>query len=137
MRNRVRLISLASGLGLLLMAGGVAAGGFGIATQNGSGTGNAFAGGAAAVDDASVAWFNPAGMTLLPSGKHVSAALHVLKTSHKFQDTGSTGAFAFPGSGNGGDGGVWAFVPNASFAMDINSKWSFGLSISTLHLHTR
>ncbi len=130
MRHCVRFGSLAYGVGLLLMAGGVAAGGFGIATQNGSGTGNAFAGGAAAVDDASVAWFNPAGMTLLPSGKHVSAALHVLKTSHKFQDTGSTGAFAFPGSGNGGDAGGWAFVPNASFVMDINPQWSFGLSLN-------
>jgi long-chain fatty acid transport protein len=69
-------------------------------------------------------------MSLLPRGKQMSAALHVLKTSHKFQDTGSTGAFAFPGTGGGGDGGGWAFVPNAYFAMDINPKWSFGLALN-------
>ena len=119
-RIRIQLASVAVSGALLGLAGGAAAGGFGIATQSGSGTGNAFAGGAAAVDDASVAWFNPAGMTFLPAGKQVSGALHALKPSFKFQNAGSTGAFAAPGTGDGGDAGDWAFVPNAFFTMDIN-----------------
>lgn len=130
MKFCIRLASVAVSGALLGFAGGAAAGGFGIATQSGSGTGNAFAGGAAAVDDASVAWFNPAGMTFLPQGKQVTGALHVLKTSHKFQNAGSTGFFAAPGTGDGGDGGVWAYVPNAFFTMDINPKWSFGLALN-------
>ena len=77
-----------------------------IGTQSGSGTGNAFAGGAAAADDASVAWFNPALMTLLP-GKQVAGALHVLKPSFKFENTASTSPI---GTGEGGDGGDWAFI---------------------------
>jgi len=106
------------------------AGGFAIGTQSGSGTGNAFAGGAAAADDASVAWYNPAGMMILPGGKQVAGALHALNPSFKFQNAGSTGAFAAPGTGDGGDGGDWAFVPNAFFAMDINPKWRFGLALN-------
>jgi long-chain fatty acid transport protein len=129
-RIRIQLASVAVSGALLGFAGGAAAGGFGIATQSGSGTGNAFAGGAAAVDDASVAWFNPAGMTLLPHGKQVTAALHAIKPSFKFQNTGSTGFFAAPGSGDGGDAGDWAFVPNAFFTMDINPKWSVGLALN-------
>lgn len=115
---------------LATAAGGAAGGGFGIATQSGSGTGNANAGGAAVVEDASVAWSNPAGMTFLPRGKQVSAGLTILKTSHKFHDNGSIGAFSFPGSGDGGDGGGWAYVPNAYFTMDINPEWNFGLAIN-------
>jgi long-chain fatty acid transport protein len=111
------------------MATGVVAGGFAIGTQSGSGTGNAFAGGAAAADDASVAWFNPALMTLLP-GKQVAGALHVLKPSFKFENQGSTGAFANPGTGDGGDGGDWAYVPNGFFTWAINPNLSFGLALN-------
>ncbi len=130
MSIRVELVRALVAGALTGVAGGAVAGGFGLATQSGSGTGNAYAGGAAVVDDASVAWFNPAGMTFLPRGKQVSAGLTVLKTSHKYEDGGSTGAFSFPGTGNGGDGGVWAYVPNAYFTMDVNPKWSFGLALN-------
>lgn len=68
-------------------------------------------------------------MTLLP-GKQVAGALHVLKPSFKFQNTGSTGAFAAPGTGDGGDSGDWAFVPNAFFTMEINPKLRFGLALN-------
>jgi len=106
------------------------AGGFAIGTQSGSGTGNAFAGGAAVADDASVAWSNPAGMTALPLGMHVAGALHALKPSFKFGNTGSTGVFAAPGTGDGGDGGGWAFVPNGFFAMDISPALRFGVALN-------
>jgi long-chain fatty acid transport protein len=36
---------------------------------------------------------------------------------------------ACPG-GEGGDGGDWAYVPNAFFTMAINPKWSFGLALN-------
>jgi len=130
MNMRLKLIRALAAGALVGVAGGAAAGGFGVATQSGSGLGNAYAGGAAAVEDASVVWYNPAGMTFLPRGKQLSVGLSVLKTSHKYEDTGSTGAFSFPGSGNGGNGGVWAYVPPAYFTMDINPTWSFGLALN-------
>ena len=111
-------------------AASIFAGGFGIATQSGSGTGNAFAGGAAAADDASVAWSNPAAMMALPSGRQITGAAHFLKPSFKFSNTGSTGAFAAPGTGGGGDGGDWALVPNAFYTMDINPKLRFGIALN-------
>lgn len=106
------------------------AGGFAIGTQSGSGTGNAFAGGAAAADDASAAWSNPAAMTSLPAGKQVTFALHALKPSFKFGNTASTGFFAAPGTGDGGDGGDWAFVPNGFFTMDITPALRLGLALN-------
>lgn len=124
-----KLASVAVAAALGGAGAGAIAGGFAIGTQSGSGTGNAFAGGAAAADDASVAWFNPALMPLIP-GKQVAGALHALKPSFKFTNQGSTGAFAAPGTGDGGDGGDWAYVPNAFFTMAINPNWSFGLALN-------
>ncbi len=122
--KKVTTIAVAAALGGL--TSGAIAGGFAIGTQSGSGTGNAFAGGAAAADDASVAWFNPAAMTLIP-GTQVSGALHVLKPSFKFQNTTSTSPI---GTGEGGDGGDWAFVPNGFFTMAINPNLSFGVALN-------
>ena len=129
MKNPKKLVSFAVAAALAGLASSAVAGGFAIGTQSGSGTGNAFAGGAAAADDASVAWFNPAAMTLIP-GTQIAGALHALKPSFKFQNQGSTGAFAAPGTGDGGDGGDWAFVPNGFMTMAINPKLSFGLALN-------
>ncbi|MBI4190838.1 MAG: outer membrane protein transport protein [Betaproteobacteria bacterium] len=127
---RIKLSAIAVGATLAALASSATAGGFGIGTQAGSGTGNAFSGGAAAADDASVAWYNPAGMTLLPAGKQVTLAGHLLKPSFKYQDQGSTGAFAAPGTGNGGDGGDWALVPNGFFTMEVNPQLRFGVALN-------
>jgi len=137
MASTVRKLSIPLAVTTALggMASSVIAGGFAIGTQSGSGTGNAFAGGAAAADDASVAWFNPAAMTLIP-GKQIAGALNVLKPSFKFENRGSTAAFScvspFPAcpGGEGGDGGDWAVVPNAFFTMAFNPKLSFGLALN-------
>lgn len=125
-----KLASVAVAAALGGMASGAAAGGFAIGTQSGSGTGNAFAGGAAAADDASVAWYNPALMTLLPGKSNFAVAAHALKPSFKFENQSSTGAFAAPGTGEGGDGGGWAFVPNAFLTTAINPSVSLGLAIN-------
>jgi long-chain fatty acid transport protein len=126
---RIRLPALAVGVALAALASSATAGGFAIGTQSGSGTGNAFSGGAAVADDASVAWSNPAGMSLLPSGKQVTFAGHLLKPSFKFQDQGSTIPLAL-GAGNGGDGGDWALVPNGFFTMEVNPQVRFGVALN-------
>lgn len=126
-----KVVALAVGAALGGVAGGALASGFAIDTQSGSGTGNAFAGGAAAADDASVAWFNPALMTLLP-GKQVAGAVNAVQPSFKFSNTASTGAFASPpaSSSDGGDGGSWAVIPSAFFTMAIDPKWSVGMAFN-------
>ncbi len=120
------LVALAVTTAFTGLASNAIAGGFAIGTQSGSGTGNAFAGGAAAADDGSVAWYNPALMTLLP-GIQVGGTLHLLKPSFKFQNAGSTSP---AGTGEGGDGGDWAYVPNAFFTMALNQNLSFGLALN-------
>ena len=118
------------GAALAALAPHALAGGFALGTQSGSGTGNAFAGGAAAVEDAGVAWHNPAGMASLPAGSHASATLHALRPSFRFEDRGSSGAFAAPGTGDGGDGGDWALVPALAFVTDLAPRWRVGLALN-------
>src|SRR5688572_22960506 len=122
--------AVAVGAAMGALASSACAGGFAIGTQSGSGTGNAFAGGAAVADDASVVWSNPAGMALLPPGKQLTGALHVLKPSFKFRNEGSTGVYAAPGTGDGGDGGDWAFVPNGFFTMELNPRVRLGVALN-------
>lgn len=126
---KIKWSAMAVTLAVSAMASTAMAGGFGIGTQSGSGTGNAFAGGAAVADDASVAWSNPAGMALLPAGKQVTVAGHLILPSFKFGDQGSTIPPAF-GSGNGGDGGDLALVPNGFFTMSIDPRLSFGIALN-------
>lgn len=123
------LMALAVGAALGGMVSSAMGSGFAIGTQSGSGTGNAFAGGAAAADDASVAWYNPAAMTLIP-GKQVAGALHIVSPSFKYTDQGSTGAFAAPGTGDGGNGGDLTFIPNGFFTWAYSPKLSFGLALN-------
>lgn len=130
MKNTIKIMMLPVFSALACMSSGAIGGGFGIATQSGSGTGNAYAGGAAVADDASVVWSNPAGMTALPSGNQFTIAGHFLKPSFKFSNGGSTGAFAAPGTGEGGDGGDWALVPNGFFTMEINPALRFGVAVN-------
>ena len=125
-----KLMTLAVAAALGGMASNAVAGGFAIGTQSGSGTGNAFAGGAAAADDASVVWYNPAAMTVLPTGNNISGALHVLKPSFKFTNTGSTGVFLGAGTGDGGDGGDWAYVPNVFYTTSFGPQWRFGVALN-------
>ena len=105
---------------------------FALAEQGVSGLGNAYAGAAAAAEDASTVWWNPAGMARLPRGKHLLLGGHVIVPSTKFPNSGSTPAAASnpARTGNGGDAGDTAFVPNLFFAMDLNPSWSAGVGIN-------
>ena len=129
--NRKNAARLAVTAALVSFAGTSAAGGFAIGVQSGSATGNALAGGAAAAEDASVIWSNPAGMIHLQQSRQLTSALHVFRPSFKFENTGSTGVFAARGPGEGGDGGDWAYVPTAFFTMPINNDLRVGVGITT------
>ncbi|MDB5809952.1 MAG: hypothetical protein JWN94_2074 [Betaproteobacteria bacterium] len=126
--NIDKRISRAAVAALGAMASTAIAGGFGIATQSGSGTGNAFAGGAASAEDASTVWYNPAGMALLPGTTNVAGSLQVLRPSFKFQNTASTLPI---GSGDGGDGGDWTYIPQGFIAHKLSDKWSVGAAFNT------
>src|SRR5882672_7094626 len=103
---------------------------FALIEQNASGLGNSYAGAAAAAEDASTIFYNPAGMSLLPGGMQVSAGLALINLSAKFSDSGSTNAPTRPLGSNGGDAGGLSAVPNVYFAMDVAPNWKVGVGVS-------
>src|SRR6266853_2070292 len=103
---------------------------FALIEQSASGLGNSYAGAAAAAEDASTIFYNPAGMSLLPGGMQVSAGLALINLSAKFSDSGSVAAGGRTLGGNGGDAGDLSAVPNAYFAMDVAPNWKAGVGVS-------
>jgi len=125
MGQRVLVMAIGSAaMGLCAQAFG---GGFAIGTQSGSGTGNAFAGGAASAEDPSTVWYNPAGMTLLTGKSNVAVSAHALKPSFKFQNSVSTLPI---GTGEGGDGGDWAVVPQLYATTALGEHWRAGFAFN-------
>jgi long-chain fatty acid transport protein len=127
-----RLLPLLIASALPFAASKAHASAFALSEQGVSGLGNAYAGAAAVAEDASTVWWNPAGMSRLPSGKHLLFGGHVIMPSTKFTNNGSTPAAASNPTrvGDGGDAGSTAFVPNVFFAMSLNPTWSFGVGIN-------
>ena len=106
---------------------------FALIEQSASGLGNSFAGAAAAAEDASTIFYNPAGMSLLPGGMQVSAGLALINLSAKFSDSGSiasTSPAPRPLGNDGGDAGGLSAVPNVYFAMDVAPNWKVGVGVS-------
>lgn len=119
------------------LAPSVWASGFALQNQTGSGNGTAFAGAAAAAEDAGTVFFNPAGMTLLGEGNNVSLAGTIIDRSIKYTDNGSTANATALGqiaplvaTGNGGDGGGTSLVPVGYWTMSLSDTLWFGLGIS-------
>jgi long-chain fatty acid transport protein len=113
-------------------ANGVAYGsGFQLMEQNASGLGNAYAGQAAAAENASTVFFNPAGMTRIP-GRQAVLAVNAIGPSAEFSNSGgSTAPLGLPSpGGNGGDAGGWSAVPNAYLSWQLAPQLWFGLGLS-------
>ena len=111
-----------------MTSGYAAAAGFQLLEQNVSGLGNAYAGSAAVAENASTIFYNPAGMTQLKD-REFSAGVAAIGPSFKFSDSGSNvGLLA--GTGNGGDAGSWAYVPNAYLSAALNKDLYVGVGIS-------
>ena len=110
---------------------------FALIEQNGSGLGNAYAGAAAAAEDASTIYFNAAGLSLLPGGKQFVFGADLVKPSAKFSDSGSLASGAGipvatalrPLGSNGGDAGSLAALPHFYFATDLAKDWKIGIGV--------
>lgn len=128
-----RILTLSVGVALAGISGVSSAAFFQLAENNASGIGNAFAGGAAIAEDASVVWYNPAGLTRL-SGSQSAVAGHFILPSTEFNKTSANlsptlGGGAISG-GNGGDAGEGAIVPNLYYTNQLNDRLFFGLGIN-------
>ena len=128
-KQEVQLCFIAAAIGVALSIGHDAsnAAGFQLFDQNASGLGYAYAGQAANPEDASVTFFNSAGMTEIRDGQFVGS-LQLVKPTTEFKDGGScapyvganvgTTACPPPGlslghslGGTGGDAGTLAALP--------------------------
>ena len=116
--------------GLFAPAGETLASGFQLQEQNASGLGNAYSGQAAAAEDASTVFWNPAGMTRIP-GRQVVGGLSLVAPSSDFNNTGSTVAtFQTSLGGNGGDGGELGAVPVGYLTWQLNPQIWLGLGLN-------
>ncbi len=127
-------------LPLIFLSSQAFSAGFAITLNSGSGMGTAYAGAAAAGEDASTVWFNPAGMSLLDDRAMVSQAAHIIVPKSNFKNKrsrvnplltgGNVDAAQAVLTGEGDDGGKAAFVPNLYYVKPINEKLRFGIGIN-------
>lgn len=107
---------------------------FAVESNGAANHGNAYAGGAAYVDDASTAYFNPAGLMNLSRTQYI-LGLHVIKVTTHFSSNNSTINPALGGGGISGpnDDGVTpaVAVPVFFYANSINKDMAFGLSVTS------
>jgi len=108
------------------------ASGFALIENSASGQGNAYAGAAAHVTDASTIFFNPAGMMRL-EGDSISIAGHFIIPESSFTNNGSVTAAGPPFFlfGPNDDGGASAFIPNFYWVKTIDEQMKFGLGVQT------
>ena len=114
--------------------------GFQISEQSGTGLGRAFAGFGVINDDLSMAFYNPAALTL-KEGTQIQASGYLIDGSSRFSDKGSSNStFVLPAgpllantptlSGGNENGATFGVVPNLYFTMDLTKKLKYGFSIT-------
>ena len=118
-------LKLIPALMLVAFSGAASASGFQLMEQNASGIGNAYAGSAAVADNASTIFFNPAGMTQLQA-REFSVGISAVDPSFTFDNKGSNVGF-LAGTGDGGNAGGWAFIPNGYLSWAINKDLYVGI----------
>ena len=125
----LRVLFLITGLVLPLVVYG---GSFLLNEQSVSGLGVAFANGAAGAEDASVLFFNPAGVVLLDQGE-LQLAMHMIIPSSEFTNEGTR--YHLPGTpfnglliagNNGGDSGVTHALPNLYLTQPVFRNTRYG-----------
>jgi long-chain fatty acid transport protein len=127
--HRTRLAAAMGAAVLSLSAGHALGAAFALQEQNASGLGHAYAGGAAAAEDVSTIFYNPAGLVRLRTTQAVVAG-NVICPSAKLHDSGSQPAALQPLGGTGGDAGSCAVVPNLYLGIPFTDKWSFGVGVN-------
>lgn len=113
-------------------AAGVAnASGFALVEQSVKQVGSAVSGGAAAAEDASTIFFNPAGMTRL-RGNQVVVAGHIISPSSKFSGSATSNPLlggASISGGDGGEAGSSALVPSFYYSHELSQRLRVGVGV--------
>jgi len=115
--------ALSASLTAMLMAGGAHAAAFALMEVDASGLGNAYAGRAAAAEDASTVFHNPAGLTHVEGRQLVIAAgMHLGSLRFRDDDPASLG--------DGGDASREVFSPSFYYAGELTPDIRFGLGVN-------
>jgi long-chain fatty acid transport protein len=108
----------------VLLPGAAAGSGFQLQEQSASGLGIAYAGMAASTQDASTAFWNPAGISQQLTNPEIAAAsLYIDPTTRFHASAGSSAP-------DGGDGGVSSLVPSLYGRAPVRSNVGVGLAIN-------
>ena len=134
--NKSNSMKMIPAMILVAFSGAAGASGFQLTEQNASGLGNAYAGQAAVAENASTIFFNPAGMTQLQA-REISGGVAAIGPSFHFEDKGSTvGAPSLggttgglTGTGEGGNAGGWAALPNGYLSWALNKDLYVGIGV--------
>ncbi len=134
----VPLVAMVTGALLVGSGTNAWASGFQLIEQNASGLGNAYAGQAAAAENASTIFYNPAGMTRIKGKSFVVGGAYVgINTT--FNNTNSRvpvlpaqppSALPVPLGSTGGNAGAWNPVPNAYLSWQVADKVWAGVGAS-------
>ncbi len=127
--RRSRSLAVACAIAIAGGASNTYASSFQLQEQSASLLGTAFSGTAAAADDASVIFYNPAGMSRLKQSE-VTVVATGINIKSEFSNDASVAAFGQPLGSEGGDAGGWNFVPSAYAAIPVNDKLAFGFGIN-------
>ena len=139
-RSAGRLLAAALTLALAALPAVVQGSGFQLFEQNASGLGNAYAGQAAGVKNASAIFFNPAALTRV-KGWNVVASIEPIDLSTTFTNTASTGPyfptptggklpFPVPLGDTGGNAGNWIPVPSGYVSGEVASRVFVGVGVN-------
>ena len=123
---------------LLTVSTTVYSAGFQISEQSGTGLGRAFAGFGVIGDDLSMAFYNPAGLTM-QKGTQIQVTGYVIDGKSRFSNEDppnnsfqsfAGGTLIIPTSGNNEDGGTTSLVLNLFFVMDFTPKLKYGFAVT-------
>lgn len=117
------------GVMLCCTSSSVFASGFSLLEQSASRLGTAFSGAAAAADDATTIFYNPAGMAKLSESQLLVFASGVLISS-EFNSRSTQPALGQPLGNEDGDAGSWNAIPSAYIAVPLNDKFAVGLGVN-------
>jgi long-chain fatty acid transport protein len=105
------------------------AAGFYIQEQSVSGLGTAYAGQTAMPRDASIIYYNPAGMTYL-EGRTGNIGVHALLPDADLDDRGSDAPLALPNGGSSDNPYDLSLVPNLHYSHQLSDQWWAGVSVT-------
>jgi long-chain fatty acid transport protein len=129
MSRRYPVVTVCVGAALCCASSNVFAAGFALLEQSASRLGTAFSGTAAAADDASTIYYNPAGMALL-DGTQTLFVVSGVDVSSKFSNRSSQAALGQPLGGGGGEAGDWNAVPSLYLTHKLNDDFALGFGFN-------